>query len=76
MGPGESTDGGAHMAMIHDACGNETTQGQVCSSCGQVLVAPEMTWVKPWKNVSDTLVPAVVLDAPRAADSFAAAGIE
>lgn len=56
--------GGAHMAMIHEACGNETTQGQVCSSCGQVLVAEQMTWVKPWKDTRDTLVPAGVLVAP------------
>ncbi len=54
-------DGGAHMAMIHEACGNETTQGQVCSSCGQLLTAEEMTWVKPWKDARDSLVPAGVL---------------
>jgi DNA-binding HxlR family transcriptional regulator len=53
--------GGAHMAMIHQACGSETTQGQVCSACGQVLVAEQMTWVKPWKNARDALVPAGVL---------------
>lgn len=52
---------GAHMSMIHDACGNETAQGQVCSSCGQVLVPEQMTWVKPWKNARDSLVPAGVL---------------
>ncbi|WP_347355109.1 helix-turn-helix domain-containing protein [Intrasporangium sp.] len=53
--------GGGHMAMVHDACGNETTQGQTCSACGQVLVPDQMTWVKPWKNARDTLVPAGVL---------------
>ncbi|GAA1558044.1 MULTISPECIES: winged helix-turn-helix transcriptional regulator [Brevibacterium] len=41
--------GGAHMPMIHDTCGQETTQGEVCSSCGEVLVSEAMTWVKPWK---------------------------
>jgi len=51
-------EGGAHMAMIHETCGNETTQGQVCSACGKVLVAEQMTWVKPWKDAHDRLQPA------------------
>lgn len=50
--------GGAHMAMIHESCGNETTQGQVCSACGEVLVPERMTWVKPWKGARDALQPA------------------
>ncbi|GAB3597584.1 winged helix-turn-helix transcriptional regulator [Microbacterium tumbae] len=54
-------DGGAHMAMIHEACGGETTQGQVCSACGAVLTAAEMTWVKPWKDARDHLQPAGTL---------------
>ncbi len=53
--------GGAHMAMMHDTCGNETTQGQVCSACGAVLRSEDMTWVKPWKNAADKLVPSGVL---------------
>ncbi|BDV31627.1 winged helix-turn-helix transcriptional regulator [Microbacterium terricola] len=53
--------GGAHMAMIHEACGQETTQGQVCSSCGEVLTPAEMTWVKPWKHARDRLQPAGAL---------------
>lgn len=48
-------DDSGHMAMIHTACGAETTQGQVCSSCGELLVSEEMTWVKPWKGTSDRL---------------------
>ncbi|MFH8252579.1 winged helix-turn-helix transcriptional regulator [Microbacterium sp. B2969] len=54
-------DGGGHMAMIHETCGHETTQGQICSSCGETLVAQEMTWVKPWKNARDRLQPAGTL---------------
>jgi len=54
-------DGGGHMAMIHEKCGSETTQGQVCSACGELLVPEQMTWVKPWRNARDTLVPAGVL---------------
>lgn len=50
-------EGGGHMAMIHETCGNETTQGQVCSACGKVLVAEQMTWVKPWKDARDRLQP-------------------
>lgn len=56
--------GGGHMAMIHEECGNETTRGETCSACGELLVPERMTWVKPWKNTRDALVPAGVLDAP------------
>lgn len=52
---------GGHMAMIHESCGNETTQGEVCSACGTVLVPQDMTWVKPWKDARDRLQPAGVL---------------
>jgi len=55
---------GAHMAMIHEACGSETTQGQVCSACGEVLVPEQMVWVKPWRNTSEELVEAGVLVDP------------
>ncbi|GGC96709.1 HxlR family transcriptional regulator [Tersicoccus solisilvae] len=54
-------DESGHMALIHDTCGHETTQGQVCSACGEVLVAEQMTWVKPWAGVRTSLVPAGVL---------------
>ncbi|MEE1619868.1 winged helix-turn-helix transcriptional regulator [Zafaria sp. J156] len=47
--------GGAHMAMIHSGCGQETNQGGVCSACSEVLVPEEMTWVKPWKGSRDRL---------------------
>ncbi|MEV7647324.1 helix-turn-helix domain-containing protein [Arthrobacter sp. NPDC089319] len=53
--------GGAHMTMIHEACGNETTHAESCSVCGEVLVPEEMAWVKPWKNARDKLQPAGVL---------------
>ncbi|SNT30035.1 winged helix-turn-helix transcriptional regulator [Rhodococcoides kyotonense] len=53
--------GGGHMALIHRVCGNETTQGEVCSACGLTLRPEKMTWVKPWKNSADDLVPAGVL---------------
>ncbi|MGW6033941.1 winged helix-turn-helix transcriptional regulator [Gordonia terrae] len=49
--------GGAHMSMVHNRCGNETTRGEVCSACGAVLTPEDMTWVKPWKNARDRLVP-------------------
>lgn len=49
------------MAMIHEACGNETTRGESCSACGEDLVPERMTWLKPWKGARDALVPARVL---------------
>lgn len=52
---------GAHMSMIHDACGQETFQARVCSSCGEELRTEDMTWVKPWKDARDKLQPAGVL---------------
>lgn len=54
--------GGGHMALIHEACGQETTRGEVCSSCGEVLVAEQMSWDKPWRNARDPLVAAGVLN--------------
>ncbi|MBN9213496.1 MAG: HxlR family transcriptional regulator [Microbacterium sp. SCN 70-200] len=48
--------GGAHMAMIHEACGSETTQGEICSACGEVLTADQMVWVKPWQGTREHLV--------------------
>ena len=53
--------GGGHMAMIHETCGNETTQGEVCSACGRALIPEDMTWVKPWKSARDRLQPAGAL---------------
>lgn len=45
-----------HMPMVHRVCGQETTRGETCSACGQVLVPEQMTWVKPWKGVREDLV--------------------
>lgn len=52
---------GGHMSLIHEACGSETTQGQVCSVCGEVLTLGEMTWFKTWKDARDRLQPAGVV---------------
>lgn len=54
-------DDGGHMAMVHEPCGTETTQGEVCTGCGAVMTPEEMVWVKPWKGARDRLVPAGVL---------------
>lgn len=53
--------GGSHMAIIHEPCGNETTQGEICSACDQPLHPQDMTWVKPWINARDRLQPAGAL---------------
>lgn len=55
--------GGGHMVMIHEPCGEETVRAEVCSGCGELLDARDMTWEKPWIARSDRLVgPGVVHD--------------
>lgn len=55
-------DHGGHMPLVHRACGHETTRGEVCSACGEPLVAEQMTWVKPWRDAREDLVgPGVLL---------------
>lgn len=49
--------GGDHMALVHETCGNESTQGEVCSACGRPLHPQDMTWVKPWLGARDRLQP-------------------
>ncbi|KRC53319.1 MULTISPECIES: winged helix-turn-helix transcriptional regulator [unclassified Nocardioides] len=51
-------DGGAHMALVHQPCGRETTDGERCSSCGEPLRPEDMTWVKPWLGTEHQLRPA------------------
>lgn len=48
--------GGAHMALVHEPCGEETTTGETCSGCGEPLRPGAMTWVKPWKDSRERLV--------------------
>jgi len=43
-------DGGDHMALIHEACGHETTRAETCSACGEQLRPEDMSWAKPWLN--------------------------
>lgn len=57
----ELPEGGGHMALIHETCGHETTQGEVCSACGEPLVPEQMTWVKPWIDKRERLQPAGTL---------------
>lgn len=47
--------GGGHMALIHEACGNETVHGEVCSECGETLRPEDMSWDKPWKGMRERL---------------------
>lgn len=48
--------GGAHMALIHEVCGSETTSPDVCSACGDPLRAEDVSWDKPWKATRERLV--------------------
>ena len=50
--------GGGHMALIHEACGQETTRGEICSTCGVPMRPEEMSWDKPWRGRRDRLVAA------------------
>lgn len=54
-------EGGGHMSMIHDACGEDVGQGHTCTGCGATLEPADMTWVKPWAGRADSLVAPGVL---------------
>jgi DNA-binding HxlR family transcriptional regulator len=49
-------EGGTHMALIHEACGAETTSADTCTSCGATLRVDDMSWDKPWKSTRERLV--------------------
>jgi len=49
-------EGGAHMAVIHEVCGNETTSPDVCSECGLALRPDDVSWDKPWTSTRERLV--------------------
>ncbi|KRB73303.1 HxlR family transcriptional regulator [Nocardioides sp. Root190] len=44
----DTPDGGGHMTLVHETCGEETTRAESCSACGEPLRPEAMTWVKPW----------------------------
>ncbi len=48
-------EGGGHMALVHTACGAETTAGERCSSCGARLLVEEMIWDKQWRGEQTAL---------------------
>ena len=48
-------EGGAHMALVHETCGAETTRAEICSACGEPLRPEDMTWVKPWLGTAHRL---------------------
>ncbi|MGP3533468.1 winged helix-turn-helix transcriptional regulator [Microbacterium sp. RD1] len=49
--------GGGHMALRHESCGHETTSGQVCSACGELLEAEDMAWDRSWLGTRTPLEP-------------------
>jgi len=49
-------EGGAHMAIVHEACGAETTSADTCSACGEPLRPEDVSWDKPWKGARERLV--------------------
>lgn len=46
---------GAHMTILHEPCGQETTRAETCSACGRPLRPEEVTWVKPWLGAGHRL---------------------
>jgi DNA-binding HxlR family transcriptional regulator len=52
--------GGAHMALIHETCGTETTSADSCSACGEPLRPADVSWDKPWKSTRERMVGAVL----------------
>lgn len=48
--------GGAHMAIIHTACGAETRSADTCTACGRPLRSQDVSWDKPWAGRRDPLV--------------------
>lgn len=49
-------DGGGHMAVIHTACGAETSSADTCTACGAPLRSQDVAWDKPWYDRRDALV--------------------
>jgi DNA-binding HxlR family transcriptional regulator len=47
--------GGAHMALLHEPCGQETTRAETCSACGATLRPEDVSWVKPWLGATHRL---------------------
>lgn len=47
---------GAHMAVIHETCGHESTSADRCSACGEELRPEHVSWDKPWAGRRDRLV--------------------
>ncbi|MDA3147704.1 helix-turn-helix transcriptional regulator [Leucobacter sp. UCMA 4100] len=48
--------GGTPIVMVHRSCGQETTRAEVCSACGETLVAEQMRWINPSDNTGRDLV--------------------
>jgi DNA-binding HxlR family transcriptional regulator len=59
-------EGGGHMALVHEPCGQETTSADRCTACGAVLRAGEVSWDKTWKGERSRLVGAQVVGSLRA----------
>ena len=49
--------GGAHMALVHLTCGQESRDGATCSACGEALRPDDVAWDKPWRGGRDRLHP-------------------
>ena len=41
---------GAHMQIMHTACGNTSTSADVCSHCGGLMQSSSTAWVRPWRS--------------------------
>lgn len=52
----DSPRGGTSIVLVHRTCGQETTQAEVCSACGEALIAEEMRWCSPCGSTQHDLV--------------------
>jgi DNA-binding HxlR family transcriptional regulator len=52
---------GGHLGLIHETCQHETVHGEICSACGEALVADDMAWHRSWRGTTTPLEPAGAL---------------
>lgn len=39
---------GERMGIVHRSCGQESSSADLCSACGEPLLAADVSWSRPW----------------------------